>query len=220
MNRLAPLPHTRLAHHRLRGVLGRPGWRRTALLRRAAAGLLAGLALLLALAPDAAASTVPVVVAGADLASGATLGPADVAVRRWPPELVPAGALTDVAAADGRVLVGAARAGEPLTDRRLTGAGALPGDAAAVPVRLADTDVAALLRPGSRVDVVTLGERAGEAVVLASDAEVVTVLAPGGTGAIGSGTGRGALVLVAMPRATATRVAAAALSDQVAVTLR
>ena len=74
---------------------------------------------------------------------------ADLALRLWPPELVPAGAVRDLAAADGRVLVGAARAGEPLTDVRLVGAGlAAGGSAAAVPVRLGDAAVAALLVPG------------------------------------------------------------------------
>jgi pilus assembly protein CpaB len=194
---------------------GRPGWRRVIALRRLAAGALAVLALVLAVAPGPGGRTVPVVVAAADLASGATLAAGGLAVRQYPAALVPAGALADPAGAAGRVLVGAARAGEPLTDSRLTGAGPLPGDAAAVPVRLADPDVAALLRPGSRVDVVTLGERAGEPLVLAPDAEVVTVVA-----AVRAGSPGGPLVLVAMPRAVATRVAAAALADQVAVTLR
>ncbi|GAA3220426.1 SAF domain-containing protein [Pseudonocardia petroleophila] len=190
---------------RLLAPLGAPGWRRTALLRRAGAGLLTVLALALALAPQARGT--PVVVAASDLAAGSTLAADALVVREWPRELVPAGAVPAVADAAGRVLVGAARAGEPLTDARLTGDSALPGDAAAVPVRLADPDVAPLLVAGRRVDVVTLGERAGEPLVLASDAEVVTVLP-------------GPLVLVAMPRGLATRVAAAALSDQVAVTLR
>lgn len=190
---------------RPRFPLGAPGWRRTALLRRAGAGLLTALALVLALAPQARGT--PVVVAAADLAAGATLDAGALAVREWPTELVPAGAVVAVADAAGRVLVGAARAGEPLTDARLTGGSELPGDAAAVPVRLADPDVAPLLVAGRRVDVVTLGERAGEPLVLASDAEVITVLP-------------GPLVLVSMPRRVATRVAAAALSDQVAVTLR
>lgn len=203
-------------HHHLGTLVAAPGWRRTALLRRTAAGLLVVLALVLAVAPGAAASGVPVLVAAGDLASGSTLGPDRLVVREWPPDLAPAGALDDPADAVGRVLAGAVRAGEPLTDARLTGAGPRVGDGAAVPVRLADADVAALLTPGSRVDVVTLGERATEPLVLAADAEVLTVL-PAPTGSTAS---RGPLVLVAMPRSVASRVAAAALSDQVAVTLR
>lgn len=201
---------------RLGPLLGRPGWRRTVLMRRLAAALLVGAALVLALTPTGGSTTVPLVVAASDIAAGATVGPADVAVREWPPDLAPAGVLRDPATAEGRVLVGAARAGEPLTDVRLVGSGRAPdagAGRAAVPVRLADSGVAALLVPGSHVDVVTVGARADEPVVLAADAVVLAVLAQ-------DAGARGRLVMVGMPRATATRVAAASLTDQVAVTLR
>jgi pilus assembly protein CpaB len=218
-DRLAPRLRDRVA-----GAVAGPGWRRVALLRRTTAAALAALALVLALAPQAGAGGVPLVVAGVDLPAGGAVAAADLAVREWPAELVPAGAVREVSAVAGRVLVGAARAGEPLTDVRLVGAGAGPvtatgggPDASAVPVRLADSGVAGLLAPGSRVDVVTIGAGAGEPVVLAADATVLAVLPPDGAGAAGS---RGRLVLVAMPRGTANRVAAASLADQVAVTLR
>ncbi|WP_219416243.1 SAF domain-containing protein [Pseudonocardia nigra] len=212
-DRLAP----RL-HHRLAGLLPTPGWRRVALLRRVAAAGLVTLALVLALAPGAGVGGVPLVVVAADLPAGSTLSAADLTLRDWPADLAPAGALREVAAAEGRVLAGAARAGEPVTDVRLAGAGpavALAGgpDAAAVPVRLADAGVAGLLTPGSRVDVVTPGARADEPVVLAADAVVLAVLPAESTTA-------GRLVMVAMPRGLASRVAAASLSEQVAVTLR
>jgi pilus assembly protein CpaB len=202
-------------------VLRGSGWRRTALLRRTAAGLLAALALVLALIPRERGS--PVVVAARDLGSGTALAAADLAVASWPAGLVPAGALAATGQADGRVLVGAARAGEPLTDVRLAGPDTTarltgrPGDAA-VPVRLPDPDVARLLVPGSRVDVVAPGRDDGRPVVLAADAAVLTVLAadPDGPGQ----ASRGRLVLVALPRSEAARVAAAALSEQVAITLR
>lgn len=207
--RLAPRPLSRLGAL----VIGQ-GWRRIVLLRRAAAGALAALALVLALAPGGDANGVPVVVAAVDVAAGATLRPADLAVRRWPAELVPAGSLPDPGAAEGRVLVGAARAGEPITDTRLAGATAgVPPGAAAVPVRLADPGAAALLQPGSRVDVVTVGGETGEPVVLAAAASVLAVLPP-------EAPSSGRLVLVALPSAIAARVAAASLTEQVAVTLR
>jgi Flp pilus assembly protein CpaB len=215
--RVDPRPHERLVEA-LRGA----GWRRGALLRRAAAGLLATLALVLALTPARDAGTA-VVVAARDLASGTALVDSDLAVARWPAALVPAGALRAPGDAAGRVLAGAARAGEPLTDVRLAGP-ALPGrpdgpaGQASVAVRLSDPDVARLLGPGSRVDVVTSGPEGEGPVVLAANAAVVTVLAaepePPGQGS------RGRLVLVALPRADAARVAAAALTAQVAVTLR
>jgi Flp pilus assembly protein CpaB len=196
------------------------------LLRRAAAFLLALLALALALRPPAAASRSPVVVAARDLPSGTALASADLTLTTWPGELIPTGALRTPADADGRVLAGAARAGEPITDVRLAApdaAGRLagrPGDAA-VPVRLADPEVARLLGPGSRVDVVAPARDSDRPVVLAADAAVLTVVAAEADASAGLGQGsRGRLVLVALPRADAARVAAAALSEQVAVTLR
>lgn len=201
---------------RLGALVAGPGWRRVALLRQAAAGLLALFALVLAVTPGSDTAGTPVVVAAADIEAGSTLRAADIAVRRWPPELVPAGALPDPSAADGRVLVGAARAGEPITDTRLAGPAAAlgaPAGATAVPVRLADAGVAALLIPGSTVDVVTVGAASDEPVVLAAAAAVLAVLPP-------DSPSSGRLVLVAMPAGVAARVAAASLTEQVAVTLR
>jgi pilus assembly protein CpaB len=204
---------------RLTEALRGPGWRRVALARRVAAAVLASTALVLALAPASSGGGVPVVLAARDLGSGSTVTAADLRLATWPADLVPAGALSAAEAAEGRVLAGAARAGEPVTDVRLAGpelAARLTGwpDSAAVPLRLADPDVAALLRPGRRVDVVVAGPEAG-GVVLAADVAVLAVLVSGDRPA-----GAGPLVLVAMPRALATRVAAASLADQVAVTLR
>jgi pilus assembly protein CpaB len=212
--RLAPRLRDRIA-----SAIPGPGWRRMAMLRRLAAGLLAALALVLALAPPDGARGVPVLVAATDIAAGAPVGPADLAVRQWPDALVPAGALREPSAAEGRMLVGAARAGEPLTDVRLAGPAALGSrpDTAAVPVRLSDPGVAGLLTPGSRVDVVGLDEANGAPAVLASDAAVLAVL-PAEDGP--AGPARSRMILVGMPRELATRVAAAAVADQLAVTLR
>jgi pilus assembly protein CpaB len=194
--------------------LGGARWRRTLLLRRAACVVLLALALITAIAPAPGSARSPVVVTAVDLPAGRTVRAADLALRFWPPELVPAGAIRDPTAADGRVLIGAARAGEPITDVRLVGAGPASGAlGAAVPVRLGDAAVAALLLPGKRVDVVTLGQRSGQPVLLAQDAVVLAVMAE-------DPRVRGRLVIVNMPRDVATRVAAAALADQVTVTLR
>lgn len=202
--------------HRVAATVAGPGWRRVTLARRFAAAALSGLALVLALVPHPRAAGVAVAVTAVEMPAGATLRAADLAVREWPAELVPAGALHDPGGAVGRVLIGAARAGEPLTDVRLVGAGAVTGagrEGAAVPIRLADAGVAVLLVPGSRVDVVTVGGRSDQPVVLAPDATVLAVLAE-------DSRSRGRLVMVAMSREVATRVAAAALSEQIAVTLR
>jgi len=181
---------------------------------------LAVTALALALAPAGNTAVVPVVVAVADLPSGAPLRAADLAVREWPAELAPGGAVRAVPDADGRSLVGAVRAGEPITDARLAGAGPVGGpDAAVVAVRLADAGVAAVLAPGSRVDVVAAGERADQPVVLSADATVQAVLGPEQRAGPGAGSGE-RLVLIAMPRSSASRVAAVSLTRPVAVTLR
>ncbi len=197
------------------------GWRRTVLARRVVAGLLVLTALVLAVrGPGAVSSAAPVVVAVRELAPGSTVHAADVQVRAWPPELIPAGALTTLAEVDGRVLAGAANTGEPLTTVRLAGPElakrASPGfDAAGVPIRLADADVAALLAPGRLVDVVTAGARSDQPTVLVSAAVVLTVLP-----AEAKPGGRGRLVLVAVPRAVAPKLAAATLSQEVTITLR
>src|SRR5690348_16126697 len=124
------------------GPPGGLGWRRALLLRRVLAVALAVAALVLGLSPTGRAPVVPVVVAAAAVPAGGRLTPADLAVREWPAELVPAGAAHEVAAVDGRALVAAARVGEPITDARLAGvAPATDPTTAVVPVRLADPAV-------------------------------------------------------------------------------
>ena len=200
--------------HRLATLVRGPNWRRALIVRRILAAVLVCAAAVLALTPPAAAARAPVLVTAHELTAGVTVRAADVAVRRWPADLVPAGALADPVSAEGHVLVGAARAGEALTDRRLVGVGPAPAPGtAAVPLRLADAAVAALLAPGERVDVVTAGDQGDHPAVLAENATVLAVLAE-------DPRVKGRLVLVELPRGPATRAAAAALSGGVAVTLR
>ncbi|MBP2340724.1 Flp pilus assembly protein CpaB [Saccharothrix coeruleofusca] len=166
------------------------------LFRKILAGVLALVGAALVVWPEPA--PVEVVVAARDLAPGVVLSAADLRVVGVPPDLRPSGAVP-LAAARDRVLVSAARAGEPLTDARLA---APDPDAASVPIRLADPEVAALLRPGSRVDVVGADSR-----VLAEDATVVSVR-------------ERESVVVSTARAAATAVAAESLEHPLAVTLR
>ncbi|MFB9686557.1 SAF domain-containing protein [Amycolatopsis plumensis] len=188
--------------------------RRTRLIRRwLAVGLLVLGGVLLALPGSARGA--PTVLAAHDLPSGATLRAADVRLADLPGEARPPGALSTLDAVDGRLLAAAVRAGEPLTDVRLATAPA-PGDpgTATVPVRLADVAVAELLRPGQRVDVVASPEPAAPASVLAAGATVVTI------GHQEPSTPKGPLVLLRLPEASATRVAAISLERPVTVTLR
>lgn len=191
-----------------------------ALARRVGAVLLTAAALALALRPgppaDAAApETVPVVVAARSLEGGRTLGPDDLALARYPPGTAPAGVVGRTELLTGRVLAGAVRAGEPLTDTRLVGPGLtalLPPGQVAAPVRLADLAVAALVRTGDLVDVLATLPGAGEAEILAAG---VRVLAAGGSGEDPAA----GLLLVAVDTGTAARLAAAAAGATLTVTL-
>ncbi|GAA3992532.1 SAF domain-containing protein [Allokutzneria multivorans] len=204
---LAPLPRDRIGRL-LRG--------RVVLLRRLLTALLVALAAFLACAPPA--ESVHVLVAARDLAPGAVLNADDVRPHAFTTDSVPDGALPVATTVSGRLLVGAARRGEPLTDLRLAGpelTGLATGDVngAAVAVRPADPGVADLLRAGSRVDVI-----AQESTVLAEDAVVLAVRGENDGHRAANRANR--LVVLALTREDATRVAAAGLTRPVAITLR
>lgn len=201
------------------------GFGRALLLRRALAVLLVLLATVLALLPEAGAAPVSVLVAARDLAPGAVLGPEDVAPRDHPPDLVPDGSVRSPGAVLGRTLAAPLRRGEPLTDVRLVGtdltrAVSVNPDAVSVPLRLPDPDIAALLHPGAVVDVVALGERQSQPVVLARRARVLAVLEPDVRSRTAGRSAEGRLVLVALDATAATRVAGASLSQELTVTVR
>ncbi|MFJ6012829.1 hypothetical protein [Streptomyces sp. NPDC092952] len=96
-----------------------------------------------------------------------------------------------------------------------------PARRVSAPVRIADAGAVRLLRPGDRVDVVASGRDgpgsgAGDGVrVLAKGALVAEVPPPPVEDA-----GRdGALIVLSVPRSTATALAGAAISSPLAVTL-
>ncbi len=189
------------------------------MLRRVLALALVLLAAGLALrpTPQHSLATVPMLVAAHDLAPGTTLTQADITVAEVPPRLRPPAALTTPPEATGRVLAGPTTAGEPLTQTRLVShenSRLSTGDptAAAVPFRLADPAVAALLTPGTRVDVVTVSADS-DPTLLTENAAVLTVRAA-------DPKSEDHLVVLALPRKEATKVAAASLAQPVAVTLR
>ena len=188
--------------------------------RRVAAALLTALALTLALRPEPApastgtADVVRVAVFAHDLPAGAVLAPADLAVAHYPPAAVPAGTVTDPDRLLRRVLAGSVRAREAVTDARLVGPGLtalLPAGQVAAPVRLADLSVAALVRTGDRVDVLATAPDAPAADVVAPGA---LVLATSGGAEPGAG-----LLLLGVDGDTAARLAAAATSATLTVTL-
>jgi len=191
----------------------------TLLLRRVAAAVLVGLAAITAL--FASRDPFPgdvMVVAARDLSPGTVVEASQLTVRRLPAQAVPDGAARSPAAVLGRTLAAPVRRGEALTDVRLTGPDltrlvASNSQLMSVPLRLADPGVAALLRTGSTVDVVTVGPQQGEPVVLARGARVLAVLE--------SATAQrdGKLVLIALDPVAATRVAATSISQGLTVTV-
>lgn len=180
------------------------------------------------LAPQAEAG-VAVVVAARDLAAGTALTVDDLRVADVPPGLAPAGASASPVALVGRVLAAPLRRGEPLTDVRLAGASLLAAASeglVAVPVRIADAASAGLVTAGDRVDVLAAASSAGAAgagagsaappyaAVVASDAQVLAVPT-----AVQDG-GDGALIIVATTPSVAARLAAAAVTSRLSLTLR
>ncbi|MGH3630281.1 MAG: RcpC/CpaB family pilus assembly protein [Sciscionella sp.] len=207
-------------------------WPRAVLLRRALAGLLLAFATVLALLPRASAASpgVAVLVARHDLGGGIRLAARDLTLREMPADLAPEGVLHRTGQANGRLLIGGVRRGEPITDVHIAGPSTtalISGDPGlvSVPVRLSDPAVAGLLRPGMRVGVLgTAGApdgptdhtaSAGDISTTATDATVITV-----TAAESDDQRQGRLVVLAMKADDATRVAAASLRHAVTVTLR
>jgi Flp pilus assembly protein CpaB len=200
------------------------------LVRQVAAGVLACLALLLALRPPppgpetAAQRTVPVVVAATDLPAGATLTAGHLATAFLPADATPAGAATDIDQLSGQVLAAPVRGGEPVTDVRVVGPGLwsrVPDGLVAAPVRLADLAVATLLRAGDRVDVLAAAAAPDGAVpaaaVVAEAALVLAVPADADPGSSVPAPGAGLLVL-AVPPETARQLAAAGAGASLTVT--
>jgi Flp pilus assembly protein CpaB len=136
-------------HRRLR--------RRLARHRRVVAAGLTGTGVWLAASSVVSAvapPTLDVVVAATDLPAGTVVTAGDLGSRRWPADLVPAGAVTGDDAVGSR-LVAPLRAGDPLTDAAVHGAGgaAVGDDRVQVVAGLADPWSASLVVPGDRVDV-------------------------------------------------------------------
>jgi Flp pilus assembly protein CpaB len=195
------------------------------LARRLLAGALTAAAIVLFLRGDPGADRMSVVVAAHDLPPGHLLESSDLRVADRESGALPGGAIRAPAPLIGATLTGAMRSGEIVTDLRVIGprlaavAGGAP-DARIVPIRLADTAVADILRAGDRVDVVAADESdrstSRPARTLATDAAVVLI-----SGASGATPTRTAdrVVLVAMAADNAAAVAAASLSTALTVVL-
>jgi Flp pilus assembly protein CpaB len=170
-----------------------------------------------------APSGTPVLLVARDLPPGEVVEPADVTLAARPAADVPEGALTRADEAVGRVLTSAARSGEVLPDVRVLGPSLLDRLGAgqvAVPVRIADAAVTALVRPGDTVDVVVAGDTGARLV-----ADAATVLAlpqsDDGSGLLGgTGGGAGGLVVLAVSRGDAVALPGAAAQGPLSLSLR
>lgn len=182
--------------------------------RRVLAAVLVGVAALAALQvlQPPAPATEQVLVAARDLPSGTTVGSGDVHLVSRPADSLPDDLITDPV---GRTLAAPAAAGEPIVRLRLLGAPPLTtsSDVVAMPLRLPDSGMAALLQVGDRIDLVASDPREASAEVIAED---VTVLATPGddTATAGvSGAPAGRLVILGVAKITVPEVALSAAQD-------
>lgn len=202
----------------------RPDWTRTVAARRAAAAGLVILAAIAALRSDPHGDYTEIAVATHDLSPGVALTAADVHLERRSTATLPDGAQRDVAPVIGATLTAPARRGEVITDVRLLGSRlaetAAGPDARIVPVKLNDTALLDLIRPGDVVDVLTVtadedDKGPARPVVVASGAVVVLVSEK----TRGAGVGSDRVALVALPARPANEVAATSLVQAVTLTI-
>lgn len=194
-------------------------WRR-GVHRRAAAAVVAGAAAWLAVAQVAPPppETVRVVVANGQIAVGDDLGPHNLTTADLPPDAVPAGALSSVTELTGARALAPLAGGEVVTDLRARPDRLLEGlgvDRVAAYLPLADSALAGVLMPGSRIDLLSTAD----GTVLAREARVLArpaVSGDGGWPVAGAAPG-GALVAVSPEEAGRLAVATAAGLDGRAV---
>lgn len=186
--------------------------------RRALAALLAAVAvasgLHQVLAPPP--PLVSVAVAARDLPGGSVVTLADLTTAEFAPGSVP-----DALAEDpvGRTLAAPMRRGEPVTDVRLVAPSLTLGQSGvvAVPVRLPDSAMAALLRVGDRIDLIAADPRGSGARVVARDVPVLALPTDGEDRAALGLPGR--LVIVGTSESGAVELAAASVESLLTISL-
>jgi pilus assembly protein CpaB len=147
---------------------------------------------------------VPVVIAAADLTRGTSIGASMVRVAPLPSMLAPPGSFPDATELEGRILLTDIAEGEAITPTRLAARSAGPVAALVEPgLRAAVVDSGlppGAVRPGDRVDVLaTYGGERPHTETVASGLEVLRVMAPSPSGAVGSGSEAPSLVLLVSP---------------------
>ena len=161
-----------------------------------------------------------VTVASRTVASGATLGPADLSVvtATLPVTTLPPDRLV------GEVARGPLEPGEPVTAGRIVPGGSIepPSGSVVFPLPLSDHRIAALLQSGDRVDVIVTPDALhdGEPRMVATDVEVLTVTGLQETAFGPASSASGAVVLLAVPQEDSGALAAIRTGDHVSVTIR
>ena len=120
--------------------------------------------------------TVAVQVTSHVVPAGRVLVADDLTTVRRQRDDLPDGFVSDPDAVVGRTVVAALPRGRVVDDSTTFSPRQATGDRVIVPLRLADPDLAALLRPGEAVDVVATDEQNGRAEVVARQVRVVTTL--------------------------------------------
>lgn len=196
------------------------GWHRRKLAVLAAlAAVLTGFAAMTPGGPP----TLAVVRASGQLAGGSMLDASDLELVRVVARDAPEGALVAIEDLVGQRLAAPVAEGQILTPLALVAAGAdVTRGRVVAPLRLPDSDLAALLRAGDLVDVIAAGDQAGETVsntearMVAQAVRVVTVPEPMDDGEAASG----ALVLLEVTPETARALAQAAAAASLTVIWR
>jgi Flp pilus assembly protein CpaB len=187
--------------------------------RRLIAALLAGIAVAAGVhaAAGPAPATVPVLVAARDLPAGVRIGAADLETVRFAPGSAPEAAADDPV---GEVLAAPLRSGEPVTDVRLVGPELTAGrpDLVAVPVRLPDPGMVALLDVGDRIDLLATDPQAGGATAVATDVPVLAI--PGADDQTSASGLPGRLVVVGADATEVNALAEAVVRSVVTYTWR
>lgn len=166
----AGIPHHR--HHPLRNLARAASWHRRKLAVLAAvATVLTGLA---AAAPPAP-PTSAVVRTRTPLGGGVVLTADDLEVVDLPRDGLPDRALGDLEALVGRRLAAPVPRHQVLTSVALSASSSVGAGHVLAPVRLADADVVALLRPGDLVDVIVAASDGGATRTVARSVRVVTI---------------------------------------------
>jgi pilus assembly protein CpaB len=171
-----------------------------------------------AAAPEGPAM-ISVVKATSRLPAGTVVSRSDLVLDRVAASDVPEGVLTDPLTLVGKTIAAPVAENQMMTPLAATDARtSVPHGHVIAPLRLVDTAMVALLRPGDLIDVIAADAQAGQATVVAAGARVVTIPQVPDEG-VGAGP-EGALVLIDVDAHTASVVAHAAASATLSIIWR